>query len=148
MIEFKIKDLKTNEVRDILEETYQQFTPPLLPDNQVVSYSEKLATNAYFAVAEVDNKNAGIIAYYLNKSESQIYVPYVFVYEPYRKRHLATQLMEYVISQNIGYKTIALEVIKTNKAAFSLYSKCNFNIKDTRADTYLMQRDLTQSITS
>lgn len=109
---------------------------------QIDSYSRKLSENAYFAIAEEDNQNAGIIAYYLNEKDRQIYVPYVFVYKPYRNKHLATELMEFVISQNLGYKTIALEVIKSNDAAIKLYNRLNFKLKENRADTYLMQRDL------
>lgn len=131
------------EVLCILTETDKQFPTPISEVTKIGSYSKKLSVNAYWAFAENDGINCGIVAYYLNKDKRQIYITYVFVYPEYRKQHVASQILDYLSRTYDGdYKSMALEVLKTNMAAFDFYRKRNFEIIEDRPETYLMQLSL------
>lgn len=141
-MELKIEKLDQTEVLEILKTSDCQFSPPLSTVVELEAYSLKLSSKAFFSIATEGSDTCGVVAYYLNDSINQIYIPYVFVYEPFRNRHLATRLIEYIIQSNKKYTSVALEVVKTNQAALNLYRNMHFEIKENREHTYLMWLDL------
>jgi len=139
-MEYRIETLEQERVLGILRESDRGFEPPLSTVVELEQYSAKLASNAHFATAYSDGgKLAGVIAFYLNDSLNQIYIPYVFVYEQYRNRSVASGLIDFIIRSNRGYTSVALEVVKTNDAALRLYRKLNFQVVEDREHTFLMR---------
>lgn len=135
----RIETLEQSRVLGILRESDRQFEPPLSWVVELEPYSAKLAQKAHFATAYVDDNLAGVIAFYLNDTLNQIYIPYVFVYEQYRNRSVASGLIDFIIRSNRGYTSVALEVVKTNDAALRLYRKLNFQVVEDREHTFLMR---------
>lgn len=135
----RIETLEQSRVLGILRESDRQFEPSLSWVVELEPYSAKLAQKAHFATAYFDDNLAGVIAFYLNDTLNQIYIPYVFVYEQYRNRSVASGLIDFIIRSNRGYTSVALEVVKTNDAALKLYRKLNFQIVEDREHTFLMR---------
>lgn len=135
----RIETLEQSRVLGILRESDRGFEPPLSTVVELEQYSAKLASRAHFATAYSDGgKLAGVIAFYLNDTLNQIYIPYVFVFEQFRGHGVASGLIDYIIRSNSGYSSVALEVVKTNTAALNMYRKLRFEIADEREHTFLM----------
>ena len=139
-MEYRIENLEQGRVLQILLETDSLFDPPLSTVVRLDEYSVKLSSNAHFALAHQAGSLAGVIAFYLNDEARQIYVPYVVVFPQFRKQHVSTDLMEYVIRNNSSYTSVALEVVKSNSAALDMYKKLDFEVIEDRDHTYLMRR--------
>ena len=63
---------------------------------------------------------------------------YIYVSKEYRKKHVATKLMDYFINDAIisECKNITLEVNENNLQAVALYKKFNFDIATIRSGYY------------
>ena len=139
-MEFRIERLEQDRVLRILSDSDTLFDPPFSNAVRLDEYSVKLSSKALFATATDGADLAGVIAFYLNDEARQIYVPYVVVFPQFRKKHVATDLMEFVIRNNSSYTSVALEVVKSNSAALDLYKKLDFEVIEDRVHTYLMRR--------
>lgn len=74
-----IKHLDKTTIIDLLQKSSSLFTPPLLTEVDLFSYSQKLADNASFVVHSVDNKIVAYLAYYKNDKINQLYIPLICV---------------------------------------------------------------------
>ena len=95
-----------------------------------------------------DNNFAGFITYQL--MYERVEITDLIIYEEYRNKGCATNLVNAVIKEAIDKKceNITLEVDCNNKAAINLYKKLGFEIASIRKnyykdnDGYLMIKDL------
>ena len=114
-----------------------------LHDNYEFKESEFM--NAYVVY---DDKFAGFITYQLMYEKVEIID--LIIYEGYRNKGYATNLIKAVIKEAIDKKceNITLEVNCNNEAAINLYKKLGFKIASKRKnyykdnDGYLMIKDL------
>ena len=73
-------------------------------------------------------------------------INYIITLPNYRKKGIASKLLEYALNDMKNCENISLEVSKDNKEAINLYSKYGFKIKTDRKkyydgkDAYLMVR--------
>ncbi len=69
--------------------------------------------------------------------EETIDINDIFVEEEYRRKNIASCLLDYMISElKSSIKLITLEVRKSNTKAIQLYEKFGFSIYHTRKDYY------------
>ena len=99
-------------------------------------------------VAEYNNE---IVGFLIALNTYDIYnIILIFVEEKYRHQHIATNLLDYYISElSIDIEKIILEVNVTNKNAIAFYQKFGFEIIHTRKnyysdnnDAYIMERKI------
>ena len=110
----------------------------------------KLGKNFNYDFEKLNNiekliNNKSILGYYLNNKLlgilifEQIYetidILYLIVDKNFRRKHIASYLLEYLIS-NYDYEHIMLEVSVLNINAINLYKKYNFKIINTRKNYY------------
>lgn len=94
----------------------------------------------------LDDKLVAFI--HVNKLYELMDIVNVVVNPSYRKRGIATKLIEYAISQFDDLKSIMLEVNENNSNAISLYNKNNFKVINKRNNYYgseaalIMKRDV------
>ena len=135
-----ITTLEEYAVFSLLVNNDNSFIPPISQSIDIQQYALKLAKHAQFVICSEANTYVGMIAFYTNIKENQIYIPYVHVSPNYRRQGIAEYMFNY-LQQNIsGYDTMALEVRKENKAACDLYKKLNFKLVEKRGEKYLMVR--------
>lgn len=85
---------------------------------------------------------------HVNKLYEVMDIVNVVVNPSYRKKGIATKLIDYAISQFDDLKSIMLEVNENNSNAISLYNKNNFKVINKRNNYYgseaalIMKRDV------
>lgn len=127
---------RINELGEVLNNNFSQVNDlnDMLNDDISLVY-----------VYEIDNKVVGFI------TATHLYdtcdILSLVVDINYRRLHIASNLLNYLISEcGESLKLMTLEVATKNKAAISLYEKFNFNIVNIRQkyykddDAYLMAR--------
>lgn len=94
----------------------------------------------------LDDKLVAFI--HVNKLYEVMDIVNVVVNPSYRKKGIATKLIDYAISQFDDLKSIMLEVNENNSNAISLYNKNNFKVINKRNNYYgseaalIMKRDV------
>lgn len=94
----------------------------------------------------LDDKLVAFI--HVNKLYEVMDIVNVVVNPSYRKKGIATKLIEYAMSQFDDLKSIMLEVNENNSNAISLYNKNNFKVINKRNNYYgseaalIMKRDV------
>ena len=107
------------------------FSVPWSEQSFLEESENRLAT--YFLVKE-ENKIIGYCGFWKVSGEAQI--TNIAVHPDYRKRGVATLLLEAVIKACEGAEQIVLEVRSSNSAAISLYKKFGFRAEGTRKRFY------------
>lgn len=104
-------------------------------------WSEKVLLDAYkkgttFFVAAIGEKVVGYVG--INTVLDEGYITNIAVTEKYRKRGVASALMERVFSlaKDEGLSFVTLEVRKSNAGAISLYNKLEFKQEGKRKNFY------------
>lgn len=119
----------------------------LLHENYQNKYNlNELLQNEYFnlAVYEEDKQIVGFISYTSILDTTDIVD--IIVIEPYRQKKIASNLMDYVITNSKPNTIFLLEVAVDNLAAINLYNKFGFKVIHTRKkyygkkDAYVMER--------
>ena len=134
--EAKINDL--NEIYKMGEKLHQNY--------RKTNKLEDLLNTNYFKI--LIYKENDIIKGFLSFSvtEDIIDIYDIYVKEEYRQSHIASILLDYMISNSKINQKIMLEVEVDNIKAINLYQKFNFNIINTRKkyyhgkDAYIMER--------
>lgn len=103
------------------------FSPPFATGRNLAEYAVKLCTHArryeIWHAGELD----ALMAVYLNEGEGKAYVPYICTAGARSaERGLGSLLLARLLSLPLPYRTIELEVRKTNPVAVDLYKKFNF----------------------
>lgn len=135
------KKLNANEAFDLLKQFDKSFVPPLNNCIDLVSYSQKLADNAYFIFAIQKGNIIGFVAYYINRENRFLYVPFTAVLPEYRGQGVGYLMFEhlYEIKDN-DLDSIQLEVDKNNQSARAFYERSGFQIKEERVNKYLLDK--------
>lgn len=135
MIESKQIQLSEIEIYSLLTTLDEKFAEKLRSYLDLPSYSKKLHDLAKHIVAIMDGVKVGFLAYYVNDSQKEIFIPYVCVSAKHRRIGIAdlmlTNICEYADSLDFS---ILLEVRKNNDSAIRLYDKYGFHIIDAEKD--------------
>lgn len=132
-------------IRKLLGETEKLFVPSLSTEVDLDKYSVKLGNFASFLLYKDGGSVQGYLAYYRNDTIRQLYIPLLCVKSAYQNKGIGSQLMSSLILKYGGnYRSVALEVVKTNTRAYQFYLKCGFLIVEDRGDKYLMEKVINQ----
>lgn len=134
--------LSSNEVLHVLQDSCDFYEDKI--DNIATRiYAEKLSLFAFWEIIHSKENIVGYVAYYLNNENHYIYIPLICIYPQYQRRHLA-QLLIKIISQyeKSGFKSIRLEVAKTNNKAVAFYLNNSFEIMEDRGRKFLLEKHL------
>lgn len=137
------KELKHEEILFFLKKFDSCFDPPFSDFVNIDDYAIKLFNNACFVVAESSNDIVGVLVYYKNQLQNEIYIPYLVVDLKFQSLSIGRHMLEELALRiESSYSTIALEVMKTNTRAITFYQSNAFvNVVD-RGDKILMHRPL------
>lgn len=143
MLSYSKGTLTIIEARKLLSEFDTMFSPALSSHIDISIFAEKLAKHACFILCKNDDIVAGYIAFYENKETKMDFISSICVRESFRSKGIATQMIEYLITQSpsdINY--ISLEVRKNNKSAVLFYDKLDFITKEDRGEKLLMIKQI------
>jgi len=129
---------------EIITKYYREFD-----ENSVELFETDPFSHLY--VYELDNTIAGFVNYSIIYDRAEI--NYIYVNENYRGKHIASELMEFLLVDVIdnGCLNVTLEVSEKNKAGIELYKKFGFEQKAIRKNYYkdsdgiLMMKELVKS---
>lgn len=143
-IEYQINQSSYDDIYAHLIACDVYFIPRLSEKVAIDIYSKKIIDNAIRMEAWENNVLIGLIAFYSNKENSFAYITNVSVLNEFKGIGIAKKLMQETINevQKIKFKTIRLEVNKSNSKAINLYRLLDFEIKDENQDYYLMEKIL------
>lgn len=111
--------------------------------NHLSDYEVKKNPFSLVLIYIIDGKIAGFLDYSVIYERMEI--NYIFVLEEYRRKQVATKLIEYMIAHH-NCDNITLEVNIYNEQAINLYKKLGFKVVSKRplyydgVDAYLMER--------
>lgn len=111
--------------------------------NTLSSYNITLNAFSHILIYVKDDEILGFLDY--SKMYENMEINYIYVKEEYRKKGVATELLNYMITTN-NFNNITLEVNTKNLNAINLYKKFDFKIINIRknyyngVDGYLMER--------
>lgn len=107
------------------------------------AYSEKLYAYASFVVCRDGKDVKGFAAFYKNVDANQLYVTLICVDKQFQGKGFGGKMLEVLESLKCeGFETIALEVVKTNQAAYHFYKKQGFIEQEDRGKKFLMRKAL------
>lgn len=129
---------------EIITKYYREFD-----ENSVELFETDPFSHLY--VYELYNTIAGFVNYSIIYDRAEI--NYIYVNENYRGKHIASELMEFLLVDVIdnGCLNVTLEVSEKNKAGIELYKKFGFEQKAIRKNYYkdsdgiLMMKELVKS---
>ena len=81
-----------------------------------------------------ESEDIGFIIY--SKYYERMEIDYIFVEQKYRKKGIASKLINYIITENKDIQNITLEVSVENIPAINLYKKFGFAVVATREKYY------------
>lgn len=107
---------------------------------------EKLLATGYFKLLVYQEKETimGFLSY--TEIEDTIDIVDIYVEKNYRRQHIASYLLDYMITNTKKTTKIFLDVAVNNEPALKLYDKFGFNVIHTRqkyyeqTDAYIMER--------
>lgn len=140
-MQVNIERLQHQVVYDLISTLDEDLASRLRQSVELEEYSVKLSKHAEFVTACIDGTIVGVIAFYTNEQDSELYVPYVCIGSMHRRKGIAARLMLQLIehAQNKGY-SISLEVLVSNTSAISLYRKFGFEIYEQASLKYKLRR--------
>ena len=145
-MEFKLYEtfpLTEYEFLKLMEKTSKLFTPPLSEVIDIEEYSHKLYSRASFSVCWEVGKIKAFTAFYKNQEARQLYVSLICVAEDFQHRGLGRRMLDMLASlKKESFSSIGLEVVKTNKKAYTFYKNYGFVEQEDRGLKLLMQKKL------
>ena len=149
-MELYIKDLKSDEVLNILDDYDEVFSPAISNGLELLSYAEKLSRNGHFVLAqssEIEGAISGFIAYYLNPNGRYAYIPFIAVKPNYQYLGIGHLMLEH-LEKSLGaeYCKIILEVRKKNDIAYNFYISNGYMIAEDRGEKLLMIKMLKRCV--
>lgn len=134
------KELRYEDILSFLVKFDSYFDPPFSNSVNLCEYATKLFHNAYFIVAELDKAIIGVLVYYKNNVNNELYIPYFVVDKMFQGRSIGRHMLEMLtINDDKTYSSVALEVVKSNIKARSFYLSNGFVYVEDRVDKYLMK---------
>lgn len=119
-----------------IEEIYKMGSV-LHANYSVVNNLEQMLIDSFYKifVAEIENKLVGFLSV-LELQETVDIIDF-FVLENYRKNHIGSQLLNYMIGDvSSTVKLFTLEVATDNQVAMKLYQRFGFEVVSTRENYY------------
>lgn len=92
--------------------------------NLVITESDLNNSHSYYFGYFYNNILIAFLNYSIYYERAEI--NYIYVDTEYRKKNIATRLLEYMFKNNSNLENITLEVRKSNNAAINLYEKNGF----------------------
>ena len=137
------KKLDQAEVLSLLNYYDDSSDSPLHEGLDFNAYSKKLSDFAYFIIATENNHQIGFIAYYLNEEGRFAYVPQVVVHKDGRHKGLGHAMFDALYNINKKYyKSIRLEVLKSNVNARRFYAREGFEETEDHNERILLEKVL------
>jgi GNAT superfamily N-acetyltransferase len=124
-----------------LEECKSIFIPELNTYVDLDKYSKKIHSKSTRFERFEGDKLIGLIAAYSNDETKKSYITSVSIEEKYQGTGLAFPLLQDCLNyyKDRNYKSINLEVYKTNKRAINFYTKNGFKTSITNTETIIME---------
>lgn len=111
-----------------LKEIDASFQPRLSTKVDLVTYSKKINKLANVFFATLDNKDIGIVAFYINSDRRTAFITVIGVLPDYQGKGIGKFLLDlvqdYAIEKGLSY--LELEVDKVNTSAIRFYRKNGF----------------------
>ncbi|TQO57143.1 GNAT family N-acetyltransferase [Vibrio cholerae] len=130
-------------IYELLTKVDADFDPPLSLNLDLVEYSKKIASKAILFTRFDDNTLIALCAIYAtDKEHLQAYLTLLAVVPEFRGIGLAKDMiteMEVYVLKN-GYKSIRLEVYKTNFRALSMYKGLGYEIVEQTDHSYFLHK--------
>jgi len=133
------------EIYSHLMKCNENFIPPLEKKVNIHEYSNKIFQKAVTFEAWSADTLVGLVAAYFNDPDGQSgYVTNVSVIRPYMWRGIASILINRCINyaKRNSFKSISLEVAKSNDHAVNLYKKFQFHEYEDKDASILMKLDV------
>lgn len=126
-----IEQLSLEELQSFLREQAEDSFPDLKDAERLKGLSEKWNSHAEFCICRNDEGlMIGMIAFYANRPDREVvYFPHVYVRSECRGQKIMTSML-YVIERYVkerGFKSMCLEVNKSNSIAQIAYTKYGFS---------------------
>jgi ribosomal protein S18 acetylase RimI-like enzyme len=136
--------LSPHEVHELLVDFDKDFNPSLSSTLDFDVYSQKLSQYGYFVMAYEGSKIVGFISYYLNLEGRFVYIPFIAVKSDGYQRKGIGQMMLICLERNCQdyYRSIRLEVLKSNVQARSFYQTRGFVIIEDRQERLLLSLNI------
>lgn len=136
--------LDTDSVLDLLLETNDEFMAATGYCLASAAYARKLADNALFVVAHNEGSIAGVIAYYYNEPQHQIYISYLTVKQKFARKGIGRAMLNALsdAGRKRNYHTAVVRTLQTNQAAIALYHAAGYVIKEIQGRKYLLETSL------
>lgn len=128
-----------DELLGLLNHFSYNFNPPLCEVLDLQQYSDKVVRNADFLICRNGNIIIGVLAYYKNKDNAQLYVTMFCVDNFYQRCGIGQKMLAFLKTKfgNV-YQSIALEVDVDNLKGYNFYIKQGFKKQEDRGNKYLM----------
>lgn len=140
-VSYSINSATKNNIQNHLKRCNTLFNPHLSTYVNIEEYADKIKSNAYTFEAWDNEQLIGLVACYLNNSDTkQGYITNVSVEKNYQGKGIAKKLVQQTIDKAIAlkFKTLFLEVNVNNSSAISLYQSLGFTLNGRVKDSYTM----------
>jgi ribosomal protein S18 acetylase RimI-like enzyme len=138
-----IDSLNQDVILKILTDADEDFYPPLSKKVDLNTWAVKLSKNANFILVQNDNKTLGCLAYYLNKDNRYVFIPFLWVRRTIQSAGWGSRLINHLLEiVFIDYEEIRLEVVKNNVKAILFYEKNGFSIIEDGESKFLLAKHL------
>lgn len=138
----KFEQISQTQICELILNMDKEFASRISLTVDIQEWSEKLSKYARFIVSYHCDEISAVIAFYENKDDSLIYIPFVCTHPMHRRKGLARSLIEKLLdyADSNGYN-VELEVLKTNYAAISAYESTGFKIYSDNGSKFKMRRE-------
>ena len=135
--------LSFTEFSDFVIASVDWFIPSLHELSDLNGWILKMYLNGSMFYSKSESEITGLVVTYYNTSKNFVYIPYICVHLDYQGHGIASQLIDYVVSQLASHVYgIYLEVRRGNKGAVRLYKKLGFCEFEDRGVKYLMKKEI------
>jgi ribosomal protein S18 acetylase RimI-like enzyme len=133
------------DIKDLLVEVDNDFTPHLSDKLNLDVYCRKIAEKAVLFTVREAGKISGLVAVYCNDAAADsAFVTMVAVRKAARSTGLGTALLRNSIAYaaRAGFKTMRLEIYKTNPGLRFYYGRLGFTVSNESDMSVFMELDL------
>jgi ribosomal protein S18 acetylase RimI-like enzyme len=142
MIEIRIGQLSQKDIQEYLEENSSAFVPALFGRIDIKEFSMKIYEKAIHFYAFDNGIVVGFLAAYFNHPQKEFgYITTFSTLPNFQNQGIASKILEQVMifAKINSFKSLQLEVHKDNIKAINFYKKRNFNLKEVKEKSYLLE---------
>jgi ribosomal protein S18 acetylase RimI-like enzyme len=141
MNKITINNSTQEQIYNHLTSCSKSFTPELSSYVDIEGYSKKLYENSRRIELIVDDILIGLIAFYNNSDQKNLYITNISVVPEYHNQGVAQILLDTCKSRctELQYNNITLEVFKNNKPAINFYEKNDFILHETKDNVLILK---------